>query len=151
MASSTYYCHVLNGESVYIWKQSLKRNKPVVFSAMAIPSFKPCFNTFGKILSFRFGYLKKLKDSLYLITIRGSARDILGDTGADSGGEGKSKRAEKYGLKKSKERREEPLGTMSYRSLLFFEPYFSARLDFPSPPLSAPGSPRMCQAFFFIK
>ena len=31
----------------------------------------------------------------------------------------------------------------SRRSLLFFLPYFSARLDFPSPPLSAPGSPRM--------
>ena len=28
-------------------------------------------------------------------------------------------------------------------SLLFFAPYFSARLDFPSPPLSTPGSPRM--------
>ena len=39
---------------------------------------------------------------------------ILGDPGADSGGEGKSKRAGKYGTKKSKERREEPLGTMSY-------------------------------------
>ena len=39
---------------------------------------------------------------------------ILGDPGADSGGEGKSKRAEKYGTKKSKERRQEPLGTMSY-------------------------------------
>ena len=98
---------------------------------------------------------------------------ILGDPGADSGDEGKSKRAEKYGTKKSKERREDPLGTMSYqtsskrsppfwlligarkplvrhcpkgssrRSLLFFVPYFPARLDFPSPPLSAPGSPRM--------
>ena len=33
-------------------------------------------------------------------------RIILGDPGADSGGEGKSKRAEKYGTKKSKERRE---------------------------------------------
>ena len=49
---------------------------------------------------------------------------ILGDPGADSGGKGKSKRAGKYGTKKSKERREEPLGTMSYqtcskRSLLF--------------------------------
>ena len=33
---------------------------------------------------------------------------ILGDPGADSGGEGKSKRAEKYETKKSKERREEP-------------------------------------------
>ena len=40
--------------------------------------------------------------------------NILGDPGADSGDEGKSKRAEKYGTKKSKERREEPLGTMSY-------------------------------------
>ena len=42
--------------------------------------------------------------------------DILGDPGADKGGEGKSKRAEKYGTKKSKERREEPLGTMSYQT-----------------------------------
>ena len=40
---------------------------------------------------------------------------ILGDPGADSGGEGKSR-----------------------RSLLFFVPYFSARLDFPSPPLYLP-------------
>ena len=42
--------------------------------------------------------------------------NILGDPGADSGGEGKSKRAGKYGTKKSKERREEPLGTMSYQT-----------------------------------
>ena len=41
---------------------------------------------------------------------------ILGDPGADSGGKGKSKRAEKNGAKKSKERREEPLGTMSYQT-----------------------------------
>ena len=41
---------------------------------------------------------------------------ILGDPGADSGGEGKSKRAEKYGTKKSEERREEPLGTMPYQT-----------------------------------
>ena len=41
---------------------------------------------------------------------------ILGDPGVDSGGEGKSKRAEKYGTKKSKERQEEPLGTMSYQT-----------------------------------
>ena len=41
---------------------------------------------------------------------------ILGDQVADSGGEGKSQRAEKYGTKKSKERREEPLGTMSYQT-----------------------------------
>ena len=37
---------------------------------------------------------------------------ILGDPGADSGDEGKSKRAGKYGTKKIKERREEPLGTI---------------------------------------
>ena len=45
---------------------------------------------------------------------------ILGDPGADSGGEGKCKRAEKYGTKKSKELREEPpswaLGTMPYQT-----------------------------------
>jgi len=41
---------------------------------------------------------------------------ILGDPGADNGDEGKSKRAEKYGTKKSKERREEPLGTMPYQT-----------------------------------
>ena len=118
---------------------------------------------------------------------------ILGDPGADSGGERKSKRAGKCGTKKSKERREEPLGTMSYQTsstrsppfwlligarktqvflheskartaatvwnwsgktlspgallaVLYFSSfhvYFSARLDFPSPPLSAPGSPSM--------
>ena len=117
---------------------------------------------------------------------------ILGDPEADSGGEGKSKRADKYGTKKSKERREEPLGTMSYQTsskrsppfwlligakktqvfwhqseartaatvwnwsgktlspgallaVLYFSfvPYFPHCLDFPSPPLSAPGSPRM--------
>ncbi|CAH3193771.1 unnamed protein product [Porites evermanni] len=41
---------------------------------------------------------------------------ILGDPGADNGDDGKSKRAEKCGTKKSKERREEPLGTMSYQT-----------------------------------
>ena len=37
----------------------------------------------------------------------------------------------------------------SGRSLLFFVPYFPARLDFPSPPLSAPGSPRMVSPWNF--
>ena len=41
---------------------------------------------------------------------------ILGDPGADSGGEGKSKRAGKYGTKKSKEWQVGPLGTMSYQT-----------------------------------
>ena len=40
---------------------------------------------------------------------------IFGDPAADSEGEGKSKRAGKYGTKKSKERPEEPLGTMPYQ------------------------------------
>ena len=43
-----------------------------------------------------------------------SCLHLLGDPGADSGGGGKSNRAEKYGTKKSKEQREEHLGTMSY-------------------------------------
>ena len=110
------------------------------------------------------------------------------------GDKGKHKRAKNiYATKKSKERREEPLETMSYQTsskrspqfwlligarktqvfwhqseartaatvwnwsgktlspgallaVLYFSSlhiYFPARLDFPSPPLSAPGSPRM--------
>ena len=61
------------------------------------------------------------------------ARNILGDPGADSEGEEKSKQAGKNGAKKSRERGEEPC------SLLFFAPFFSRRLDFPSPPLSEDG------------
>ena len=63
------------------------------------------------------GRLRRLKNPSMVL-------NILGHPGADSRGEGKSNRVEKYGL-------------------LFFVPYFSARLDSPSPPLSAPGSPRM--------
>ena len=44
----------------------------------------------------------------------GVLRFFLGDRGADSGGKGKTKLAEKKGAKKSKERQEEPLGTMSF-------------------------------------
>ena len=50
------------------------------------------------------------------MSFKGIGKCILGDPGADSGGEGKSKQAEKYGTKKSKEQREEPLGTMSYQT-----------------------------------
>ena len=49
---------------------------------------------------------------------------ILGDPGAYSGGEGKSKRAGKNGTKKRKERREEPLGTMSYQTSSKLSPPF---------------------------
>ena len=47
---------------------------------------------------------------------------ILRDPGADSGGEGKSKWVGKYGMKKSKEQREEPLGTMSYQTTSKWSP-----------------------------
>ena len=57
--------------------------------------------------------VKKISKKLHQVIIIFA---ILGDPGTDSGGEGKSKRAEKYGSKKSKERREEPLGTMSYQT-----------------------------------
>ena len=58
---------------------------------------------------------------------------ILGDPGADSGDEEKSKRAEKY------------MARRKVKNVLYFlrDIYFSARLDFSSSPLSAPGSPRM--------
>ena len=57
---------------------------------------------------------------------------IVGARESLNGRKNKARRKEKNGEKSS-----------SHRSLLFFVPYFSARLDFPSPPLSAPGSPRM--------
>ena len=56
------------------------------------------------------------RSSSCLLFLLGYTLFIPGDTGADSGREGKSKRAEKYGAKKSKERREEPLGTISYQT-----------------------------------
>ena len=49
-------------------------------------------------------------------SLRVDGNNILGDPGADSRNEGKSKRTGKYGTKKSNERREEPLGTMSYQT-----------------------------------
>ena len=55
---------------------------------------------------------------------RSGAECILGDPGADSGDEGKSKLVEKCGAKKSKERREEPLGTMSYQTSSKRSPLF---------------------------
>ena len=69
---------------------------------------------------------------------------IVKDPGADSGGEGKSKRATKrIGEEKSREQR-----IAIPRARDFSWPiFFVTRLDFPSPPLSAPGSPRM--AFYW--
>ena len=106
---------------------------------------------------------------------------ILGDPGADSGDEGKSKWAEKCGAKKRRRKvkngEKSPSGQCLTRPVpngrrrsgfwlvpenlclsgtiwhpgallvvLYFSSfhiYFSARLDLPSSPLSAPGSPRM--------
>ena len=53
-----------------------------------------------------------------------SKMPILGDPGADSGDVGKSKRAGKCGAKKSKERPEEPLATMSYQTSSKWSPPF---------------------------
>ena len=52
---------------------------------------------------------------------------------------------EKNVAKKNKEQGSSP------RSLLFFAPFFPSRLDFSSPSLSAPGSPRMFRAIFIHK
>ena len=148
-----------------------------------------------------FGIRFSWQQLLHCLQFEFSFKCILGDPWADSGDEGKSKRAGKCGAKKSKERREEPLGTMSYQTsskrsppfwlligprktqvfwhqseartaatvwnwsgktlssgallaVLYFSSfhiYFSARLDFPSPPLSAPGSPRMIQMCFLLQ
>ena len=50
--------------------------------------------------------------------------NILGDPGADSEGEGKSKRAGKYGTKKSKERREELFSPFfTFLRATFFRPF----------------------------
>ena len=68
-------------------------------------------------------FFRDLQKSSLLFSFNLSAI-ILGDPGADSGGEGKSKREEKYGTKKSKERREEPLGTMSYQTSSKLSPPF---------------------------
>ena len=70
----------------------------------------PLRNVFGGTTKSIMVFLKKG------LLIKSKSVFILGDPRADSGGEGKSKRAEKYGSKKSKERREEPLGTMSYQT-----------------------------------
>ena len=65
---------------------------------------------------FLYGFLLFFSQELWMSLRLDIYLSILGVPGADSGGEGKSKRAEKYGTKKSKERREEPLGTMSYET-----------------------------------
>ena len=54
--------------------------------------------------------------TLRLLLVSEMINFILGDPEADGGGEGKSKQAGEYGTKKSKERREEPLGTMSFQT-----------------------------------
>ena len=62
------------------------------------------------------------------------------------------RKAQKFSGTNQKAERQRPFGTGLVRHCLqglfspfftFLLPYSSARLDFPSPPLSAPGSPRM--------
>ena len=67
-------------------------------------------------------------------------KDILGDPGADRGGEGKCKwTTKKIGKVKSRGQEKAFSHPLDFSSPIFFV----ARLDFPSPPLSAPESPRM--------
>ena len=70
---------------------------------------------------------------------------ILGYPGVDSGGEGKSKRAEKnMARRKVKNGEKSPWGrsgkTLSPGTLLFVS-FFSARVDFPRPHYLPPGLP----------
>ena len=69
---------------------------------------------------------------------------ILGDPGADSVGEGNSKRAENMSRRKVKNGEK----SSSRRSLHFFVPYFSARLDFPSPQTICPNCPWVSEDVF---
>ena len=83
---------------------------------------------------------------------------ILGDPGADSGDEEKSKRATSFSGTNQKPERPRPFGTglVRHGPQGLFWPfftflraiYFSARLDFSSSPISAPGSPRMRQGVY---
>ena len=88
-------------------KKSLPRHKLLV--QMQIPTLL-CFSCHGLFM------FSKNASGSYLMIFKSALALILGDPGADSGGEGKSKQAEKYGTKKSKERPEEPLLTMSYQT-----------------------------------
>ena len=65
---------------------------------------------------------------------------ILGDPGADSGDEGKSKRAEKYDTKKSKERREELFSPFfTFLRAIFFRPFRLSLAPFICPWVSEDG------------
>ena len=82
------------------WRKELSRQ----------PFFAPSF-----LLLFQKNKFKK-KDFSQNVQAKVKQNLILRDPGVDSGGEGKSKQAGKYGTKKSKERQEEPLRTMSYQT-----------------------------------
>ena len=78
----------------------------------------PLFEFKTQQVYFIYPFLRRVKLGKWL------QRNILGDPGADSGDEGKSKRAEKYDTKKSKERREEPalLAVLYFPSCHIFPP-----------------------------
>ena len=96
------FCKTFDGFLPFSWKLPAA-NRPLLLSHLI---FLP---DFWWILA-KFANFAK-----YVIFVRRTII-ILGDPGADSGGEEKSKPAEKCDTKKSKERREEPLGTMSYQT-----------------------------------
>ena len=87
------------------------------------------FQTTKNSLSCQLSYFHVILTSMSVSGVNKTVADVIRRVGTkldqvfkhprrprDSGGEGKSKRAEKYGTEKSKERREEPLGTMSYQT-----------------------------------
>ena len=105
-------------------KTSCWRNNYMITSSLSLLLKSPLFNEINLILSLSLHHRGSSRVSplqflsLYFCSLWHGvqARINLGDPGAESGGEGKSKRVEKYDTKKSKKRREEPLGTMSYQT-----------------------------------
>ena len=85
-------------------REGVKDNKNVIWDLSL--SLLECVNNH---LSAAAGNFLQVANEIVGNYCRDYPLNILGDPGADSGDEGKSKRAEKYDTKKSKDRREEPL------------------------------------------
>ena len=94
---------------VKVWKYNKTLNvrflgKPVsfVFPRVVLFPSTSCRDTSNMVTE---RVCSKLKTCWKSVVFTNKVGNILGDPGADSGGEGESKRGGKYGTKKSKERR----------------------------------------------
>ena len=117
---------------------------------------------FSASICFISQWMKRSKHGLFVFPI-GQSCCILGVPGADSGDEGKSKRAEKYMARRKVKNGEKspwgqcltrPVPNGHRRSGFWLVPEkhkFSARLNFSSSPLSAPGTPRMIVLQYDVK